>query len=85
MKKIAVFPGSFDPITRGHESVIRRALPLFDEVYVAIGMNAEKEGFSVKDLRDLYENLDELEEIKDDLKEYLKDCEKILDRCDEWE
>jgi len=45
MKKIAVFPGSFDPITRGHESVIKRALPLFDEVYIAIGMNAEKHGF----------------------------------------
>lgn len=51
MKKIAVFPGSFDPITRGHESVIRRALPLFDEVYVAIGMNAEKEGFFPIDKR----------------------------------
>jgi pantetheine-phosphate adenylyltransferase len=45
MKKIAVFPGSFDPITRGHESVITRALPLFDEVYVSIGVNAEKKGF----------------------------------------
>ncbi|MCF8368232.1 MAG: pantetheine-phosphate adenylyltransferase [Bacteroidales bacterium] len=45
MKKTAVFPGSFDPITRGHESVILRALPLFDEVYVAIGMNAEKNSF----------------------------------------
>lgn len=45
MKKIAVFPGSFDPITRGHESVIKRALPLFDEVYIAIGTNADKRGF----------------------------------------
>ena len=45
MKKIAVFPGSFDPITRGHESVIRRAVPLFDEIYVAIGLNAEKKSF----------------------------------------
>ena len=45
MKKIAVFPGSFDPPTRGHESVIRRALPLFDEIIVAIGENAEKSGY----------------------------------------
>lgn len=45
MKKIAVFPGSFDPITRGHESIINRALPLFDELYVSIGVNAEKKGF----------------------------------------
>ncbi len=40
--RIAVFPGSFDPITLGHESVIRRALPLFDKIIVAIGINADK-------------------------------------------
>ena len=42
MERIAVFPGSFDPITKGHEDLIRRALPLFDKVIVAIGVNAEK-------------------------------------------
>ena len=42
MKRIAVFPGSFDPVTRGHEDIILRALPLFDHIYVAIGNNAEK-------------------------------------------
>jgi pantetheine-phosphate adenylyltransferase len=42
MERIAVFPGSFDPITKGHESIIRRALPLFDHVIVAIGENSEK-------------------------------------------
>lgn len=41
--KIAVFPGSFDPITIGHESIIRRALPLFDKLIVAIGENSEKQ------------------------------------------
>ena len=45
MAKIAVFPGSFDPITLGHESIIRRALPLFDKVIVAIGVNSTKESF----------------------------------------
>jgi pantetheine-phosphate adenylyltransferase len=45
MKRIAVFPGSFDPITKGHESIIRRAIPLFDKIIVAIGVNAEKSGF----------------------------------------
>jgi pantetheine-phosphate adenylyltransferase len=45
MKKVAVFPGSFDPITRGHESVIKRAIPLFDKLYVAIGINTEKKDF----------------------------------------
>ncbi|GEQ87262.1 phosphopantetheine adenylyltransferase [Patiriisocius marinistellae] len=41
MKK-AVFPGSFDPITLGHVDIIKRALPLFDEIIVAIGTNASK-------------------------------------------
>ncbi len=42
MKKIALFPGSFDPITIGHESIIRRGLLLFDEIIVAIGINSTK-------------------------------------------
>ena len=41
MKK-AVFPGSFDPITLGHEDIITRAIPLFDEIIIAIGINADK-------------------------------------------
>lgn len=43
--KTAVFPGSFDPITLGHESIIRRAIPLFDKIYIAIGINADKSGY----------------------------------------
>lgn len=42
MKRIAVFPGSFDPITLGHVDIIERSLPLFDEIIVAIGINADK-------------------------------------------
>ncbi len=42
MKRIAVFPGSFDPITKGHEDIILRSIPLFDEVIVAIGSNTSK-------------------------------------------
>lgn len=42
MKRIAVFPGSFDPITRGHENIVRRAARLFDEIVVAIGSNSSK-------------------------------------------
>lgn len=38
----AIFPGSFDPITLGHYDIIRRSIPLFDEIIVAIGVNAEK-------------------------------------------
>jgi len=41
MKK-AVFPGSFDPITLGHQDIITRALPLFDEIIIAIGINEAK-------------------------------------------
>lgn len=51
MERIAVFPGSFDPITNGHESIILRALPLFDQVIVAIGENAEKKNFFPLDQR----------------------------------
>ena len=40
--KRAVFPGSFDPITLGHVDIIKRALPLFDEIIIAIGTNASK-------------------------------------------
>lgn len=42
MKKSAVFPGSFDPFTKGHECIIEKALKLFDEVIIAIGQNTSK-------------------------------------------
>jgi pantetheine-phosphate adenylyltransferase len=45
MNKVAVFPGSFDPLTIGHESIIQRALPLFDKLIVAIGVNSTKKEF----------------------------------------
>ena len=51
-KKIAVFPGSFDPITRGHESIIKRSLPLFDEIIVGIGYNSNKHYFFSQDRRE---------------------------------
>ncbi|MBB4079346.1 pantetheine-phosphate adenylyltransferase [Lewinella aquimaris] len=40
--KTAVFPGSFDPITRGHVELVRRAVPLFDKIVVAVGVNSQK-------------------------------------------
>lgn len=42
MKKIALFPGSFDPFTRGHEALVAQTLELFDEVVVAVGANMAK-------------------------------------------
>ena len=56
--KIAVFPGSFDPITIGHVDILRRAAPLFDKIIVAIGSNSQKKYlFSIK------QRLDWLEEV----------------------
>lgn len=41
-KKIALFPGSFDPFTKGHEDIVKRGLQLFDEIVIAIGYNSQK-------------------------------------------
>ena len=45
MEKVAVFPGSFDPFTVGHESIVNRAQVLFDKIYIAIGVNAKKDAY----------------------------------------
>ncbi|MCY7352934.1 MAG: pantetheine-phosphate adenylyltransferase [Cytophagaceae bacterium] len=45
MKRIALFPGSFDPFTKGHEDIVRRGLSLFDEIIIGIGHNARKERY----------------------------------------
>jgi pantetheine-phosphate adenylyltransferase len=58
MKKRALFPGSFDPITNGHVDIINRALPLFDEVLIAIGKNADK-----KYMFDLEQRLDFMQKV----------------------
>jgi pantetheine-phosphate adenylyltransferase len=54
MTKTAIFPGSFDPITLGHESIIRRALPLFDEIIVAIGVNSDKKYYFPSEKRKIW-------------------------------
>lgn len=43
MKKTCVFPGSFDPITSGHVDLVRRAMPLFDNIIIAVGVNTAKQ------------------------------------------
>ena len=45
MKRVALFPGSFDPFTAGHLNILKRALTMFDEVVVAAGINIDKRGF----------------------------------------
>jgi pantetheine-phosphate adenylyltransferase len=55
--KRAVFPGSFDPITLGHVDIIKRALPLFDELIIAIGVNADKKHlWSLEDRKQFIES-----------------------------
>ena len=57
MKKRAVFPGSFDPLTLGHTDIIDRAIPLFDEIIIAIGTNSSKKYmFSLEQRREFIEN-----------------------------
>ena len=51
MEKIAVFPGSFDPFTIGHESIIRRGLSLFDKIVIMLGVNSSKVTFFTQDSR----------------------------------
>ncbi len=45
MERVAIFPGSFDPFTIGHESIVRRALPMFDKIIIMIGNNTSKQSF----------------------------------------
>jgi pantetheine-phosphate adenylyltransferase len=52
MKRIAIFPGSFDPITKGHENILQRALPLFDEIIIAIGKNSSKQSYFTLEQRE---------------------------------
>ena len=51
MERIAIFPGSFDPFTRGHQAVVEEALKLFDRVVIAIGHNLAKHGLLTTEAR----------------------------------
>jgi pantetheine-phosphate adenylyltransferase len=64
--KICVFPGSFDPITSGHVDLVKRALPLFDKIIIAIGINAQKK------------YLFSLEQRQDWIKDVFKDEPKVI-------
>lgn len=56
MRRIALFPGSFDPFTDGHEALVRRALALFDQVVIAVGVNSDKRYmFTVNERVDMIE------------------------------
>jgi pantetheine-phosphate adenylyltransferase len=49
--KIALFPGSFDPVTKAHVDILKRALSLFDKVYIGIGLNSNKQSYLSADAR----------------------------------
>ena len=71
MEKIAVFPGSFDPITVGHAEILNRALPLFDKVFIALGNNYEKKYLFTVDkreewLKSIYGNNEKVKVIRYD-------------------
>lgn len=51
MKRIALFAGSFDPFTIGHKSIVDRALPLFDEIVIGVGVNSVKSGHDTAENR----------------------------------
>lgn len=66
MSKIAIFPGSFDPITLGHVSIVKRAASLFDKIIIAIGINSSKQ------------SMFSLEKRKEWINEVFKDFDNIV-------
>lgn len=68
MKKIAIYPGSFDPITNGHLSLISRSLHIFDELIIAVAVNSEKKPlFSTEERLDMIrETVRGMENVKVD-------------------
>jgi len=62
MNRVAIFPGSFDPFTKGHEDIVLRGLQLFDEIVIAIGYNSTKSqryfpiDFMIGKIKDTFKN-----------------------------
>ena len=68
MERIAVFPGSFDPFTIGHESIVMRAKTMFDKIIIAIGENSGKKSFlglenKIKLIKDVFADDDQIEVV----------------------
>jgi len=56
MERVAIFPGSFDPFTIGHESIVKRAIPLFDKIIIMMGYNSNKRSFFPVEKREKWIN-----------------------------
>lgn len=66
MERIAIFPGSFDPFTIGHESIVNRSLSLFDKIIIMIGYNANKKSFfpiekRIKWINQIFQDVEKVE------------------------
>ena len=78
-QRTAIFPGSFDPFTKGHADLVERGLQLFDNLIIAVGYNEQKQGWipteeRVKALQALYANDNRIK-----IKAYKKQAEAIVD------
>ena len=65
MNKIGIFPGSFDPFTKGHQNIVERFLPLFDQIIIGVGGNATKKYMyslecRIKHIKSIFENVAKL-------------------------
>jgi pantetheine-phosphate adenylyltransferase len=68
MKRVALFPGSFDPFTNGHYDIVIRGLKVFDEIIVAIGQNTKKERYfplelMIKKVTETFENHEQIKVV----------------------
>lgn len=66
MTKIAIFPGSFDPFTKGHQDIVLRGLALFDKIIIAIGYNSQKQRYfdvnkMMLHMKDTFHNFEEID------------------------
>jgi pantetheine-phosphate adenylyltransferase len=77
MAVLALFPGSFDPFTAGHEAILRRVLPLFDKVVVAVGVNSEKAERDRSGANGAFGGMFSVEERMKIIQERLADCPSV--------
>lgn len=77
MAVLALFPGSFDPFTEGHEAILRRVLPLFDKVVVAVGVNSEKAERDRSGANGAFGGMFSVEERIQRIRERLADCPSV--------